>query len=251
MPGPGHGTFSLAVPNLPPFSHPDGAEFGWAIAIGLAAVVVGGAIRWLALYLKPHVERRIALWRPVVGLGGGGLAIAYAEGSGRPSSEVLFSGQDALPSLLENSATYSVEALLLLIACKGLAYGASLSAFRGGPVFPGMFVGAAGGVALSHLPGLPMVAGAAMGIGAMTCAMLGLPLTSVLLITPLSGLGRGDRHAPDHRGRGRRLRRPGLFLTPAPCCARPGTRRRTAGGPRGRVLLVSDVRGRTPRRAPL
>ena len=183
----GHGTFSLAVPNLPPFSHPDGAEFGWAIAIGLAAVVVGGAIRWLALYLKPHVERRIALMAPLVGLAVAGLAIAYAEGSGRPSSEVLFSGQDALPSLLENSATYSVEALLLLIACKGLAYGASLSAFRGGPVFPGMFVGAAGGVALSHLPGLPMVAGAAMGIGAMTCAMLGLPLTSVLLTTLFLG----------------------------------------------------------------
>ena len=44
-----------------------------------------------------------------------------------------------------------------------------------------MFIGAAGGIALSHLPGLPMIAGAAMGIGAMTVAMLGLPLTSVLL----------------------------------------------------------------------
>jgi membrane protein implicated in regulation of membrane protease activity len=46
-----------------------------------------------------------------------------------------------------------------------------------------MFIGAAGGIALSHLPGLPMIAGAAMGIGAMTVVMLGLPLTSVLLAT--------------------------------------------------------------------
>jgi hypothetical protein len=46
-----------------------------------------------------------------------------------------------------------------------------------------MFLGAAGGIALSHLPGLPMIAGAAMGIGAMTAAMLGLPLTAVLLPT--------------------------------------------------------------------
>ena len=45
-----------------------------------------------------------------------------------------------------------------------------------------MFIGAAGGIALSHLPGLPMIAGAAMGIGAMTVAMLGLPLVSVLLV---------------------------------------------------------------------
>ena len=77
--------------------------------------------------------------------------------------------------------------LTLLVACKGLAYGLSLSAFRGGPVFPGMFIGAAGGIALSHLPGLPMIAGAAMGIGAMTCAMLGLPFTSVLLTTLFLG----------------------------------------------------------------
>src|SRR5205807_7940610 len=61
----------------------------------------------------------------------------------------------------------------------------SLSSFRGGPIFPAMFVGAAGGVALSHAPGLPMVAGAAMGIGAMSAVMLRLPLTSVLLATLL------------------------------------------------------------------
>ena len=44
-----------------------------------------------------------------------------------------------------------------------------------------MFVGAALGIALSHLPGLPLIAGVGMGIGAMTVAMLGLPLVSVLL----------------------------------------------------------------------
>jgi H+/Cl- antiporter ClcA len=76
-----------------------------------------------------------------------------------------------------------VGALVLLVACKSLAYGVSLSGFRGGPVFPGMFIGAAGGIALSHLPGLPMIAGAAMGIGAMTVSMLGLPLVAVLLAT--------------------------------------------------------------------
>ena len=74
---------------------------------------------------------------------------------------------------------------MLLLVCKGLAYGLSLSGFRGGPTFPAMFLGAAGGMALSHLPGLPLVAGAAMGIGAMSAVMLRLPLTSVLLATLL------------------------------------------------------------------
>ena len=71
----------------------------------------------------------------------------------------------------------------MVVLCKGVAYSLSLSSFRGGPIFPSMFIGAAGDRALSHLPGLPMIAGAAMGIGAMMVAMLGLPLTSVLIVS--------------------------------------------------------------------
>jgi H+/Cl- antiporter ClcA len=179
----GFGTFSLAVPNLPSVGSPTGAEFLWAIAIGLIASVLGLVIRRLALFLQPIVERRMLLLTPVVGLAVAALAIAFAEGSGRSASEVLFSGQDQLPSLLENAAGWTAGALALLVVCKGLAYGLSLSSFRGGPIFPAMFIGAAGGIALSHLPGLTMIGGAAMGIGAMTVAMLGLPLTAVLLVT--------------------------------------------------------------------
>jgi len=181
----GFGTFSLAIPNIPPVGTPDGAEFLWALGIGVIAAVLGSAIRTAALLLRPIVERRSVLLTPVVGLAVGGLAIAFAEGSGRSSSEVLFSGQDALPSLIENAETWTVGALVLLIVCKGLAYSACLSSFRGGPIFPALFLGAAGGIALSHLPGLPMISGAAMGIGALTSVMLGLPLTSVLVVTVL------------------------------------------------------------------
>ena len=94
---------------------------------------------------------------------------------------MLFSGEDTLAPLIQDAGSWTVGALILLIVCKGLAYALSLSAFRGGPTFPGMFIGAAGGIALSHLAGLPMIAGAGMGIGAMTVVMLGMPLTSVLL----------------------------------------------------------------------
>jgi H+/Cl- antiporter ClcA len=69
--------------------------------------------------------------------------------------------------------------------CKGLAYALTLSSFRGGPVFPAMFLGAAGGIAASHLPGLELVPAVAMGIGAMCTVMLRLPLTSTLLATLL------------------------------------------------------------------
>ena len=88
---------------------------------------------------------------------------------------------------MADAEKYSVGALLLLIACKGLAYSLSLSSFRGGPVFPAMFLGAAAGIAASHLPGLDFVPAAAMGIGAMCTVMLRLPLTAVLLATLLLG----------------------------------------------------------------
>jgi H+/Cl- antiporter ClcA len=183
----GYGTFSLAIPDLPPAPHPDVAQFGWALAIGVAAALVSYGIRWLALFLRPHVERRLLVLTPLAGLAIAGLAIAFGEATGKPSSAVLFSGQSALPPLLEHAASYSVGALVLLVACKAIAYSISLSGFRGGPTFPGMFVGAAGGIALSHLPGLPMIAGAAIGIAAMTAGMLQLPLTAVLLTTLFLG----------------------------------------------------------------
>ena len=43
------------------------------------------------------------------------------------------------------------------------------------------------GIALSGLPGLSLAPAIGMGIGAMCCAMLRLPLTSVLLATLLLG----------------------------------------------------------------
>ncbi len=181
----GLGTFSLAIPNLPHVGSPTGAEFLWALAIGVMAVPLGSGIRWLGLFMRPYAERWMLLATPAVGLAVAGLAIAFAADTGKSSSEVLFSGQSALGPFISNSASYTVGALLLLLVCKGLAYAASLSSFRGGPTFPAMFLGAVGGVALSHLPGLPLVYGVAMGIGAMTVVMLRLPLTSVLLATLL------------------------------------------------------------------
>jgi H+/Cl- antiporter ClcA len=183
----GLGTYSLKLPHVPRADDPTAAAFGWALVIGLAAALLAAGVRWLALRLRRRVEERRLLLTVLVGLAVAGLAIGYAEGSGKSATEVLYSGQNAMGPLLGGAATYSVAALLLLVACKGLAYSASLSAFRGGPIFPAMFVGAVGGVLMSHLPGLPLVAAFATGIGAMSAAMLRLPLTSVLLATLLLG----------------------------------------------------------------
>lgn len=147
----GLGTFSLAIPGLPYFSRPDLAEFGWALIIGVAAALAGTALRWLGRIVHRYAQRQTLLILPLAGLAIGGLALIYTESTGKPSSSVLFSGQSALGPLITHASSYTVAALLLLMACKGLAYGASLGSFRGGPVFPAMFVGATGGIALSHI----------------------------------------------------------------------------------------------------
>ena len=228
----GLGTFSLAIPGLPHAGQPTLAEFGWAVAIGVAAAPVGAGIRWLGRWLHRYAHRWPLLVTPAAGLAVAGLAIAYAEGAGKGTSDVLFSGQDALGPLITHGASYTVAALLLLIACKGLAYGISLSSFRGGPVFPAIFIGAAGGMALSHLPGLSLTDGVAIGMGAMTVVMLTLPLTSVLLAALLVGSsGLAVDAARDRRGRrglrhggaagpGARARRPGAGCSPGRAAAR-------------------------------
>jgi H+/Cl- antiporter ClcA len=181
----GFGTFSLAIPGLPPFSHLTVAMFGWALVFGVGASLLGTVIRLISLYLVPTVARHKLVLTPVVGLGVAGLAIAFAEGSGKAYTQVLFSGQSALPNLVHDAPAWTIGALVLLVACKGLAYAISMSSFRGGPVFPAMFVGAAAGVAGSHLPGLPLVPAVAMGIGSMCTVMLKLPMTATLLATLL------------------------------------------------------------------
>jgi H+/Cl- antiporter ClcA len=177
----GLGTYSLAVPGLPHFARPDATEFGWALVIGLVAAAVSVAVRRLALVLRGVVQRQPLLWTPIAGLAVAGAAVIFAQVTGKGTDNVLFSGQNALGPLVTHAASYGVGALALLLLMKGIAYSVSMSGFRGGPTFPAIFIGAVGGVLLSHVPGLALVPAVGMGMGAMTAGVLRLPLTSVLL----------------------------------------------------------------------
>ena len=78
-----------------------------------------------------------------------------------------------------------------MAVCKAFVYGLSLSAFRGGPVFPAMFIGAVLGVAVAGLPGMSLAPAIAIGIERcardVRCPDLGLLAT--LLLGP-TGVGR-------------------------------------------------------------
>jgi len=172
---------------VPPAVDPTLATMGYALLMGVVGAGLGWIIRWIGLSLRPLVHVNRVLVTTALGLLIGLLAMLYQLVSGNSFTQVLFSGQDALPELVADAAEYSVGALILLVACKGLAYGLSLSAFRGGPVFPAMFIGAALGIAVSGLPGMSLAPAIGMGIGAMCATMLRLPLTSTLLATLLLG----------------------------------------------------------------
>ena len=183
----GLGTFSLALSSVPPGVDPTVATLLWALPVGAAGALVGWVVRWAGLSLRPLVHRNRVPVTVALGILIGLTATAYQLITGRGFTDVLFSGQDALPALVADATDYSVATLVVLGVCKLLAYGLSLSAFRGGPVFPAMFVGAVLGIALSGLPGMSLAPAIGMGIGALCCAMLRLPLTSVLLATLLLG----------------------------------------------------------------
>jgi hypothetical protein len=162
-------------------------EFGWTIALAMVVAVVTAFVMRGGLGTYRFVSRRqVLVLLPIIALVIGGLAIAFSQITGKGVDEVLFSGQDQLPGLVSNPGAWSLAALTWLIVFKGLAYGLSLGSYRGGPTFPALFLGAAGGIMASHLPGFPIQAAVAVGMAAATVAVLRLPLSAVLLATVLT-----------------------------------------------------------------
>ncbi len=186
--------YSLGPLPLPSFASPTWTEVAWTIVLAVAAAIAVFVVRAIGLRVAAHVSRRAILVIPLAGLVVAALSIVFAQITDKGTDEVLFSGQEALPGLIAQSSTWSLSALGLVLVCKGLAWSVSLGAFRGGPTFPALFIGAAGGVLASHLPGMTITPAVAVGMAAMAAAMLRLPLSSIVLATVLTstaGVGAG------------------------------------------------------------
>lgn len=183
--------YSLGPMKMPAFTHPSVADIAWTVALGLAAAIVTVLVRRIGFMANRLVERRIMVVMPIIGIVVALLAIGFSELTDKGIDQVLFSGQDALPGLVAQASTWSIGALVLLLLAKGVAWGVSLGSFRGGPTFPGLFLGAAGGLLASHLPGFAVSPGVAVGMGAMVAAVLRLPLSAVVLATLLTATAGG------------------------------------------------------------
>ena len=133
-------------------------------------------------------------------LAAGALAL-LADGLGANSQDVLFSGQASLPALVTEESTRIV---LVLIAAKGLAYAVCLGCgFRGGPVFPAIFLG----VALTTLAAIAFDMSPTLAVAVGTAAGTGGDDAPALRIGPLRRAPRrhgGPRHRPRGVAGGRR-----------------------------------------------
>lgn len=179
--------YALGALPLTSMGRPDLAEFGWTIALGIAIAAATSVVLRGGLHTYRFVShRRLTVVLPAIALIIAGAAILFSQITGKSFEEVLFSGQDQLPGLVSGASTWSVGALLWLLVFKGIGYSLSLGSYRGGPTFPAMFLGAAAGIMASHLPGFPIQAGVAVGMGAGVVAVLRLPLSAVLIATVLT-----------------------------------------------------------------
>jgi H+/Cl- antiporter ClcA len=182
----GLGTTTLAFPGLPPYQ-------GTHVLDLLLAVVVGALTAVLIAAVRLTGNRVAGLDRARLGMPGllfagavavGGLA-QLADVLGADSQHVLFSGQSSIPDLVTEGST---KVLLILLAAKALAYAVSLGCgFRGGPVFPAIFLG----VAVATLPvqwfGISPTFAVAVGTAAGMAAMTRLLFASLLFAALLVG----------------------------------------------------------------
>ena len=155
------------------------------IPLAAAVAVLMHAVMVLGRRVATTAAPRPILVAVAAGVLTGALAGLFAVVTGRSPVEVLGSGQQSLPGLVDQ--TWPVGVLLLLLLCKGAAYGLCLGSFRGGPTFPAIFLGGVVGVLAGHLPGLGTVPGLGICMAAGMVAILRLPVTSVLLIVLILG----------------------------------------------------------------
>jgi H+/Cl- antiporter ClcA len=182
----GLGTPGLVVPSLPPYEGELISDLLVAILVGIAAVVLMSAVRALGRRVG-GIHNRVGM--PIALVGGGfavgGLAL-LATTLGADADDVLFSGQASIPVVV---GAGSMSLVLVLLIAKALAYGISLGCgYRGGPIFPAVFLGVAlasvATVALGTSPTLAVSVGAAAGMAAQTRLLFSPVLLAALLVGP-------------------------------------------------------------------
>ncbi|MFJ5725329.1 ion channel protein [Streptomyces sp. NPDC093149] len=158
-----HPSFDLS---LPPYTHPHWGDLLSSVVIALAGAVLGLA----AVYAFPYAHRFFrALKHPVPALTLGGLLLGLLGTLG--GHLTLFKGLDEVRVLAADPSGWSAGQFAVMAVVKTAALLiAATCGFRGGRIFPAVFVGVALGLCAHALvPSVPVAL-------AVTCAVLGVLL---------------------------------------------------------------------------
>jgi H+/Cl- antiporter ClcA len=174
----------LVEPGLPAYHGTHVYDLIVAVAVGVSTALLIAAVRRFG-----WVVAGLPRFRPWALLLVGGLAVGVlaeaADLLGANSQDVLFSGQASVPALVQDST----KIVVILLLAKGAAYAVSLGCgFRGGPVFPAIFLGIALATLAVDWFGVSPTLAVAVGTAAGMAAMTRLVLTSMLFASLLVGL---------------------------------------------------------------
>ena len=182
------GSFALS-------DRPDGIQvedLAWAVPVALVVAIIVALARAIGIAISriagggPHLGALLAA-AVLIAVG----AMGFQAITGQSFALIPTSGAEYLDDL---SSITVAGTLLLLVVIKALAYAVSLGAgFAGGPFFPAMFIGAAGGVwGAMVLPVAPHpTAAAAVGVTAATIMTARMPWVAVIGLSVLVGFAVG------------------------------------------------------------
>lgn len=164
-----HPHFSLPIPHYGQMRFVDILS---GIIVALIAIAVGMVAVWCLPRLHALMHR---LKNPILTLGIGGLLLGIVGTIGGPLT--LFKGLDEMQQLAFSQTLTAADFLLIALVKLAATVLASASGFRGGRIFPAVFVGVALGLMLhAHVDAVP----AAITV---SCAILGM----VLVVTATAG----------------------------------------------------------------
>lgn len=157
-----HPHFSLPIPHYGQMRFVDILS---GIIVALIAIAVGMVAVWCLPRLHALMHR---LKNPILTLGIGGLLLGIVGTIGGPLT--LFKGLDEMQQLAFSQTLTAADFLLIALVKLAALVLASASGFRGGRIFPAVFVGVALGLMLhAHVDAVP----AAITV---SCAILGMVL---------------------------------------------------------------------------
>ncbi|MFJ9869463.1 ion channel protein [Streptomyces sp. NPDC101165] len=179
-----HASFDL---HLPPVSRPDPGDILAAIVVASVGAVLG----MCAVYAFPYLHRAFQRLRhPMLMLPVGGLVLGALGALGGPLT--LFKGLDQIAELAADPEGWTAGQFATMTVVKLAALTvAATCGFRGGRIFPGVFIGTALGLCAHALvPGVQPAVGVAAGVLGMLLAItrqgwVSLFTAAVLVASPV------------------------------------------------------------------